>query len=100
MTSLTSFLRGFATVLSSCARSWPGNVGFIGAQSEWPDAKDAVAALESAVAAGKIKFYGLCNFGTDDIPAFEAVRQPSSCSFRVQPLMYFVIAGCRPAPNR
>ena len=49
MTSLTSFLRGFATVLSRCARSWPGNVGFIGAQSEWPDAKDAVAALESAV---------------------------------------------------
>ena len=42
MTSLTSFLRGFATVLSRCARSWPGNVGFIGAQSEWPDAKDAV----------------------------------------------------------
>ena len=47
-------------------------------------AADLRAALESAVAAGKIKFYGLCNFGTDDIPAFEAVRQPSSCSFRVR----------------
>ena len=32
--------------------------------------------------------------------AFEAVRQPSSGSFRVQPLMHFVTAGCRPAPNR
>ena len=51
---------------------WPGNMGYIGERSHWLDAKDIVAALESAVAQGKLKYYGCCNFGTEDLKAFEA----------------------------
>jgi myo-inositol catabolism protein IolS len=55
---------------------WPGNVGFIESLNEpgsWPSAvAGVVEALEQAVAAGKIKHYGWCNFGTDDMAAFKA----------------------------
>lgn len=52
---------------------WPGNIGFDGADtSRWPDAAGAVAALEAAVSAGKIRHYGWCNFGLDDMAAFKA----------------------------
>ena len=52
---------------------WPGNIGFECADpSHWPDAGAVVAALETAVSAGKIRYYGWCNFGLDDMAAFKA----------------------------
>lgn len=51
---------------------WPGNIGYIGEESVWPAANEVVAALEGAVAAGKLKYYGCCNFGTTDLAAFVA----------------------------
>ena len=64
---------------------WPGNVGFQGTvQDGWAGAAaGVVAALEAAVACGKLKHYGLCNFGTEDMAVFKAaggkpVRPPSS----------------------
>ena len=58
---------------------WPGNIGYIGEQASWPNVEGIVAALEAAKAAGKIKYYGLCNFGTADMAAFKAAGgQPVS----------------------
>ena len=52
---------------------WPGNIGFEGSDpSRWLDAAAVVAALEAAVSAGKIRYYGWCNFGQDDMSAFKA----------------------------
>ena len=52
---------------------WPGNIGFEGGDSsQWPDAAAVVAALEAAVSDGKIRYYGWCNFGLDDMAAFKA----------------------------
>jgi aryl-alcohol dehydrogenase-like predicted oxidoreductase len=54
---------------------WPGNIGYLGEQqADWLDAKEIVAALEAAVGAGKLKYYGLCNFGTGAKNASYLVR--------------------------
>jgi aryl-alcohol dehydrogenase-like predicted oxidoreductase len=51
---------------------WPGNIGYIGQDRAcWSDAAEVAAALEGAVSAGKLRYYGCCNFGTDDLVAFE-----------------------------
>eukprot|EP01052_Picozoa_sp_SAG31_P049593 SAG31_NODE_10931_length_1082_cov_1.093591_2_plen_129_part_00 len=71
---------------------WPGNIGFQGDNQlvDWPAmAAEVVVALEHAVAVGKLKFYGLCNFGTDDLAAFRAaggkpVRAPYQSSWRAK----------------
>ena len=44
---------------------WPGNCGMYGdsAEAERSAVADVVGALEAAVAAGQIRFYGFCNFG-------------------------------------
>ena len=54
---------------------WPGNIGFLETDTagQWPKAAAGVVeALERAVEAGKIKYYGWCNFGTEDMLAFKA----------------------------
>lgn len=54
---------------------WPGNCGLLGKpgqlDTELSHAREVVAALEQAKAAGRIKHYGFCNFGTDDMKWFE-----------------------------
>eukprot|EP01047_Picozoa_sp_COSAG01_P064751 COSAG01_NODE_8625_length_2716_cov_2.053878_4_plen_279_part_00 len=51
---------------------WPGNIGYIDQDRAcWSDAAEVAAALEGAVSAGKLRYYGCCNFGTDDLVAFE-----------------------------
>ena len=49
---------------------WPVNLGLL---SETKAAQDeVVAALEEAKLAGKIRYYGVCNFGTDDLARVRA----------------------------
>jgi aryl-alcohol dehydrogenase-like predicted oxidoreductase len=55
---------------------WPGNMGLDGNTSSadgerWELVKGCVAALEGAKAAGKIRHYGVCNFGTADMALFK-----------------------------
>jgi aryl-alcohol dehydrogenase-like predicted oxidoreductase len=61
---------------------WPGNIGYLGEQqADWLDAKEIVAALEAAVGAGKLKYYGLCNFGTGAKNASYLVRCHTNWQF-------------------
>eukprot|EP01050_Picozoa_sp_SAG11_P025563 SAG11_NODE_5812_length_1458_cov_3.442973_2_plen_119_part_00 len=66
-----------------------------------------VAALERAVAAGKLRHYGLCNFGTDDMAVPQrssGPRPPSCCTARPPPnpgaAQVFLAAGGKPVTNQ
>lgn len=47
---------------------WPVNVGLLSMSKK--SQSEVVDALEEAKSAGKIRYYGLCNFGTSDIDEF------------------------------
>ncbi len=77
---------------------WPGNIGYIGEKAAWPEATEIVAALEGAVATGKLKFYGCCNFGTDDLAAFMAAGgKPVSNQLPYNLLFRTIESGILPA---
>jgi aryl-alcohol dehydrogenase-like predicted oxidoreductase len=77
---------------------WPGNIGYIGEPTSWPEANEVVAALEGAVAAGKLKHYGCCNFGTEDLAAFAAAGgKPVSNQLPYNLLFRTIESGILPA---
>eukprot|EP00930_Biecheleria_cincta_P082391 TRINITY_DN72129_c0_g1_i1.p1 TRINITY_DN72129_c0_g1~~TRINITY_DN72129_c0_g1_i1.p1 ORF type:complete len:373 (-),score=70.41 TRINITY_DN72129_c0_g1_i1:50-1126(-) len=49
---------------------WPVNVGLLTATKA--HLAEVVEALEEAKKAGKIRYYGVCNFGTDDLDHFQS----------------------------
>ena len=60
---------------------WPGNVGIVGgeqacrAAGTWDVVVSAVRALDDAKRGGKIRYYGVCNFGTEDLAALAAAAR-------------------------
>lgn len=50
---------------------WPGNIGLKGGPDDWKVAANCVDALEKAKAAGLIRHWGVCNFGTEDLLALD-----------------------------
>lgn len=77
---------------------WPGNIGYIGEKSSWPEATEVVAALEGAIAAGKLKYYGCCNFGTEDLASFAAAGgKPVSNQLPYNLLFRTIESGILPA---
>ncbi|MDC0510993.1 aldo/keto reductase, partial [bacterium] len=51
---------------------WPANGGLDGSPGADAAARAVVEALEAAKAAGKVRHWGYCNFGTADMAAFGA----------------------------
>lgn len=78
---------------------WPGNIGYLTAEkAAWPEVAEIVAALESAVAAGNLTFYGCCNFGTEDLAAFlGAGGKPVSNQLPYNLLFRTIESGILPA---
>lgn len=65
---------------------WPGNIGIVGDEAAcreagtWDTVCSAVAALERARSDGKIRFWGVCNFGVNDMAALKAAGGASAVS--------------------
>lgn len=65
---------------------WAGNIGIVGTVADckkagtWDNVCSAVAALERAKQEGRIRYWGVCNFGTEDMATLKAAGGGSAVS--------------------
>jgi aryl-alcohol dehydrogenase-like predicted oxidoreductase len=86
---------------------WPSNMGLDGNTGpsdgeRWEGVKDCVAALETAKNSGKIRHYGVCNFGTTDMALFKeaggnAVSNQVPYSLLWRSIEFGILPACKQA---